>query len=151
VLYQDRWDWGATGGYDEYFQDPRAWVEGGYLDVAVPMTYEPIEDVRCTRADWDCLVEDHVTAMQTPNGRHVYAGIAAWHGADEIRRAVEIGRSYGVAGFSIYSYSQIDTRDLWSFLADEPFREPAEIPPMAWKVATPVGDGTGATPVAMDS
>jgi uncharacterized lipoprotein YddW (UPF0748 family) len=153
VLYQDKWDWGATGGYDGYFQDPRAWAANGYLDVAVPMTYEPIEEVRCARADWDCLVEDHVAAIQNGRGnrRHVYAGIAAWHGADEIRRAVEIGRRHGVAGFSIYSYSQIDNRDLWSFLAEEPFREPTKIPPLPWKTDGSNGDGTGATPVAEES
>ena len=31
-LYRDRWDWGAVGGYEGYFQDPRAWARDGYLD-----------------------------------------------------------------------------------------------------------------------
>ncbi len=142
-LYFDRWDWGATGGYEGYFQDPRAWAKDGYLDVAVPMTYDPIDDERCQRADWDCLVEDHVQAIKGENGRHVYAGIAAWHGAEEIRRAVEIGRGHGVDGFSIYSYSQIENEGLWSFLAEEPFKEPATVPPLPWKLDPRlVGDGT---------
>jgi len=142
-LYRDRWDWGAIGGYEGYFQDPRAWAKAGYLDVAVPMTYDPIDDERCARADWDCLVEDHVAAIQGESGRHVYAGIAAWNGADQIRRSVELGRRYGVAGFSLYSYSQIEQRDLWSFLANEVFQEPAKVPPQPWKRdRRSIGDGT---------
>ncbi|MEA2596123.1 MAG: hypothetical protein QOF01_2592 [Thermomicrobiales bacterium] len=147
-LYRDRWEWGAVGGYEGYFQDPRAWAKGGYLDVAVAMTYDPIEEKRCARADWDCLVEDHVAGIQEASDRHVYAGIAAWHGADEIERAVEIGRRHGVAGFSIYSYSQIEQRNLWTFLADGPFKEAAEIPSRPWKVKRPaIGDGTDAPAV----
>jgi uncharacterized lipoprotein YddW (UPF0748 family) len=144
-VYRDRWDWGAVGGYEGYFQDPRAWAKGGYLDVAVPMTYDPITDERCARADWDCLVDDHVAGVQEATGRHVYAGIAVWNGEDQIRRSIEIGRTRGVAGFSLYSFSQIEQRDLWSFLADGPFKERAEIPTQPWKAATrAVGDGTEA-------
>jgi uncharacterized lipoprotein YddW (UPF0748 family) len=142
-LYRDRWDWGATGGYEGYFQDPRAWAKDGYLDVAVPMTYDPITDQRCARADWDCLVDDHVAGIQEATGRHVYAGIAVWNGEDQIQRSIEIGRKRGVAGFSLYSSSQIEQRDLWSFLADGPFKERVEIPALPWKAATRVvGDGT---------
>jgi uncharacterized lipoprotein YddW (UPF0748 family) len=142
-LYRDRWDWGAVGGYEGYFQDPRAWATGGYLDVAVPMTYDPITDERCARADWDCLVDDHTAGIQEATGRHVYAGIAVWNGEDQIRRAIEIGRKRGVAGFSLYSFSQIEQRNLWSFLADGPFKERAEIPALPWKTARrAIGDGT---------
>lgn len=142
-LYRDRWDWGAVGGYDGYFQDPRAWAKGGYLDVAVPMTYDPITDQRCARADWDCLVDDHVAGIQEATGRHVYAGIAVWNGADQIRRAIEIGRARGVAGFSLYSFGQIEQRNLWSFLANGPFKERTAVPAQPWKAARRAsGDGT---------
>jgi uncharacterized lipoprotein YddW (UPF0748 family) len=142
-VYRDRWSWGATGGYEGYFQDPLAWTEGGYLDVAVPMTYDPITAKRCQRADWDCLTEDHVATFQTGPGRQVYAGIAAWHGIEEIERAIALGRSYGVAGFSLYSYSQIDKKNLWTALAKGPFSQPAAIPAQPWKL--PI---TPATPTA---
>jgi uncharacterized lipoprotein YddW (UPF0748 family) len=156
-IYRDRWGWNASQGYSWYFQDPRAWAKGGYLDVAVPMTYDPITRQRCDRADWACLAEDHLTAYRELTDRHVYLGVNARNGGEEIVRQIELGRELGATGFAVYSFSQIDNRDLWSALARGPFRRAATGPPQPWRLAPGPGDGTGgpasdaATPSPSDS
>ncbi|HEY8447865.1 MAG TPA: family 10 glycosylhydrolase [Thermomicrobiales bacterium] len=143
-IYRDRWKWNASQGYSWYYQDPRAWAKGGYLDVAVPMTYDPITRRRCERADWACLAEEHLIAYRERTDRHVYLGVNARNGGEEIVRQIELGRELGAIGFAVYSFSQIDNRDLWSVLARGPFREPATVPPQPWKTPKPaIGDGTG--------
>ncbi len=155
-IYRDRWEWNSSQGYSWYFQDPRAWAKGGYLDVAVPMTYDPITNQHCGRADWACLAEDHLSAYLGTLGRHVYLGVNARNGGEEIVRQIALGRELGAIGFAVYSFSQIDNRDLWSVLAKGPFKTAAEIPAQPWKLAPATGDGTGgpasgtATPVPRD-
>jgi hypothetical protein len=41
-----------------------------------------------------------------------------------------------VDGFSFYSYGDLESEDLWSFLAEGPFRETAVVPAMPWKATT---------------
>ncbi len=143
-VYRDRWSWGATDGFSGYFQDPLAWARGGYLDVAVPMTYDPITRRHCARADWTCLMDDHVTTLQEGTGRHVYIGINARNGAAEVLRAIALGRKRGAAGFSLYSYRLVDRAGLWSQLVRGPFATPAPVPPHPWqKPAWQTSDGTG--------
>ena len=143
-IYRDRWGWNSSEGYSWYFQDPRAWARDGYLDVAVPMTYDPITATRCDRADWACLLDDHLEGIQEATDRHVYIGINARNGGEEILRAIKLGRQRGVAGFAIYSFGQLDRRDLWATLADGPFRAPAAVPAQPWKLEEILpDDGTG--------
>jgi uncharacterized lipoprotein YddW (UPF0748 family) len=146
-IYQDRWQWNASQGYNWYFQDPRAWAAGGYFDVAVPMTYDPITEERCDRADWACLLDDHLAGFQQATGHHVYIGVAARNGTAEVLRAIALGRERGVAGFALYSYRSVDGEDLWSQLANGLFKEPAPVPPQPWKdVTTPATPTAEATP-----
>ncbi len=143
-IYQNHWTWRSSEGYSWYFQDPRAWTADGYLDVAVPMTYDPITSDQCGLADWRCLLDDHLEGIQVAIGRHVYIGVNARNGADEVLREIEVGRERGVTGFALYSYRQLDGVGLWDRLAEGPFREPAAVPPRPWKRTGPiVGDGTG--------
>jgi uncharacterized lipoprotein YddW (UPF0748 family) len=148
-VYQDRWGWHASEGFSWFYQDPRGWAGDGYLDVTVPMTYDPITTRRCDRVDWACLLDDHIDGVQRATGRHLYIGIAARNGADEALREIALGRERGVAGFSLYSYSSISSADLWSRLAKGPFKDRADIPRQPWKPSSPnAGDGSGgpATP-----
>jgi uncharacterized lipoprotein YddW (UPF0748 family) len=130
-IWQDRWSWGSSHGYGQYFQDPRAWVVNGALDVAVPMTYYSIAATRCAFADWACLLDDHLV-MQTGTGaRHVYIGIAANRGAAQVLQQIELARARGAKGFSIYSYSSI-APDMWNALSAGPLARPATVPPRPW-------------------
>jgi uncharacterized lipoprotein YddW (UPF0748 family) len=141
IYDRTRFGWNSSSGVGQFFQDTWGWAQGGYLDVAVPMTYFYVADQRCSylprrrgqepNPDWDCMVADHVAGMR-PTGRHVYAGVLAGLGTDEIARQVRIGRQRGVNGFSFYFYGSLNELNAWSFLANGPFREPATVPRMDW-------------------
>lgn len=124
---------GVSQGYSQYFQDPRDWMNNDRsLDVAVPMTYWSIKSGYCDRLDWLCLLDDHVAGFK-PSGRHVYIGMNAELGADEMIKQIERGRDRGAQGFSVFSYGSAKSTGLFDRLADGVFRLPARIPTMGWK------------------
>lgn len=137
------WGWPSSSGVGQYFQDPRAWAGGGYLDVAVPMTYFAINATYCSytaaNPDWACLLDDHLAGIQQPTGRHVYIGIAANRGAAEVERQIQLGRQKGVRGFSVYSYNAANavpagaSENLFGALRRGAFAAPARVPAMEWK------------------
>ena len=129
-IWQDRWGWSSSHGYGQYFQDPRAWVAAGSLDVAVPMTYFAIAATPCAFADWACLLDDHLV-MQA-SGRHVYIGVAASRGTAQVLQQIELGRRRGVAGFALYSSSSV-TAEMRAALLAGPFALPAQVPAMSWR------------------
>lgn len=141
IYDRTRFGWNSSSGAADFAQDTWEWARGGYLDAAVPMAYFYVADERCSyrprrpgqppNPDWDCMIADHVQGMR-PTGRHVYAGVLAGLGRDEIARQVRIGRQRGVHGFSFYFYSSLATMNAWSFLGDGVFREPAVVPRMDW-------------------
>ena len=92
-IWQDKWSWGSSHGYGQYFQDPRAWVASGALDVAVPMTYYSIAAARCAFADWACLLDDHLVMQTGASARHVYIGIAANRGTAQVLQQIELVRA----------------------------------------------------------
>jgi uncharacterized lipoprotein YddW (UPF0748 family) len=142
IYDRTRLGWAASSsGVAQFFQDTWGWASGGYLDVAVPMTYFYVADERCSyrprrrgqepNPDWDCMIADHVAGMR-PSGRHVYAGVLPGLGRDEIVKQVRIGRQHGVNGFSFYFYSALANMNAWAFLGDGVFRELAVPPAMPW-------------------
>ena len=131
-IWQDRWGWGSSHGYGQYFQDPRAWVAAGSLDVAVPMTYYSIAATPCGLADWACLLDDHLVMQSGSSGRHVYIGIAASRGTAQVLEQIDVGRRRGVKAFALYSYSSV-TPEMRAALAGGPFALPANVPAMPWQ------------------
>src|SRR5688500_20178905 len=107
IYDRTRFGWNSSSGIAQFFQDTWGWARGGYLDVAVPMTYFYVADQRCSyvprrrgqepNPDWDCMVADHVAGM-APTGRHVYAGVLAGLGLGEIAGQVRLGRPRGGGG-----------------------------------------------------
>lgn len=134
---------GTSKGYDDYFQDTRAWTAGGYLDVAAPMTYPAtsgslsyvVKPNYCDTLDWECLLDDHRNTIEAQHHRQVYIGIGAIKGWDELSRQMAIARRKGATGISVYSYGTIETYapSAWTNLANGYFRYPATIPAMPWK------------------
>ncbi|HEX6750670.1 MAG TPA: family 10 glycosylhydrolase [Longimicrobium sp.] len=136
----------SSSGIDQYFQDPWTWARDGYFDAAVPMTYSTVTTPACgytqeQHGDWRCIVRDQVAGVQ-PSGRHVYAGILAGLGADEVEREIRIGRELGVNGFSIYFYGQVVSTNLLRRLPEGPFRDVAVVPPMPWLQSTATATGS---------
>jgi uncharacterized lipoprotein YddW (UPF0748 family) len=142
IYQRERFGWTASSsGVQQFAQDTWEWARGGYLDVAVPMTYFYVAERRCSylprraglppNPDWDCMVADHVAGMRE-SGRHLYAAVLSSLPHAEIDRQVRIGRGHGVNGFSFYSYSTLWRNNGFAYLGDGPFREPAAVPRMDW-------------------
>ena len=132
-----------TKGYDDLLQDPRAWVGGGYLDVAAPMTYPGsatstthiIKEGACAFLSYECELVDHQQGIEqrATNARHMYIGVAAIKGSAEMLAQIDIARRRRVSGVSIYSYALVNGFGGFTMLANGKFKYPATIPVMGWK------------------
>jgi len=127
-IYYDYWNWGINTGYGYYYQDSKAWIQGGYIDILMPMIYGSSfwnQDV------WQTLVTD----FQADNGgRYVIPGIGAnFDSFSEIETRINMGRQIGTPGHAIFSYGQLKLRDYFDDLADGPYSEPAAVPDISWR------------------
>lgn len=136
-VYQDKWGWGVSSGYDTYYQDAKAWLAGSYIDGVTPMIYSGSPNCSApyfwNRARWALLVADY---QGDSNGRFVIPGIGVeFCTADdfaEIEARIEMARSAGVAGHAIFSYSGLLAKGYFDDLAAGPYRRPADVPPLTW-------------------
>lgn len=139
--YKPRTGWSAQWSFTDLFQDPQAWVEGGYLDVEVPMNYPALASsaswtvkAYCSNTDWTCVMDDHIRRIEGQGGRQVYVGVGAIRGWDEMKRQIDLAHDRAITGMSVYSFSQVDAiPNGWAQLAAGPFKNKATIPAMAWK------------------
>ncbi|HUQ48349.1 MAG TPA: family 10 glycosylhydrolase [Gemmatimonadaceae bacterium] len=132
-VYSDKWAWKTLAGATNLMQDSRAWAKGGYMDVLVPMTYYRIGPYYCSRIDWRCTLDEQMKGAEQETGRQMYIGIDASKGATEVLKQVRLARQKGVTGIAIFSFTDADKARLWSPLAADLFKQPAEIPDMRWK------------------
>ena len=132
----------GSKGYDDYYQDARAWTAGGYLDVADPMMYPGsatstsyiIKPTYCATLDWLCLLDEHRQVIEGRDGRHVYVGVGAIRGWPDLSAELAAARQREVTGVSIYNYGTLNAiANSWDLLANGYFSYPATIPPMPWK------------------
>lgn len=135
-IYQDKWSWNSSKGYDQYYQDPRAWAAAGTMDVSIPMAYWKVQGSYCAYTDWLCLLDDHLAGFRN-TGRHMYIGMNAQLGAEEMARQIQLGRDRGVKGFTIFSYGSAKSTGLFATLGSGVFRLPARVPAMPWKSSGP--------------
>ncbi len=126
-IYEDRWGWGTGGGFTHYFQDPRAWITNGLLDIVVPMTYSAsatsasfqVTAQHCTFADWLCLLDDHLARVRQSGSAKLYIGIGANRPFAEIKRQIDLARDRRADGIAIYAYSAVNNAGLWTLLKEE--------------------------------
>jgi uncharacterized lipoprotein YddW (UPF0748 family) len=139
--YMSRAGWSATWSYSDLFQDPQAWVQGGYLDVEVPMNYPATATstswtvkAYCSNTDWTCILDDHRLRIEQQSGRHVYVGVGAIKGWTEMSIQLDLAHDRVATGVSVYSFSLVDAiPNAWSLLATGPFKNKATLPAMSWK------------------
>ncbi len=121
--YEDRWGWGLSEGYHDYYQDSQGWLAVGAVDGIAPMLYGGQAD-DFTR--WQTLMEDFVASGA---GRHVYPGIGGgYEDFDEISRRIEAARWAGAPGHALFSYQALEARDFWDELIAGPYARPALVP-----------------------
>lgn len=133
-VYDDKWNWRTQRGLSDLMQDARGWARSGYMDVIVPMTYFRIKPVLCARADWTCLLLDHVEGAERGTKRQMYIGIDASKGATEMINQIRLARNVGATGMAVFSFSAADSAGVWPLLAAGVFADRAAVPPMPWKL-----------------
>lgn len=136
-VYRDIYGWNVSSAFDSYYQDPKAWLTGGYIDAVSPMIYSDRPDCSrpyfWTRERWALLVSDYVSFN---NGRFIIPGIGVNYCTDddfaEIEARIELARAEGTAGHAVFSYSSLKE---WGFLDDlaaGPYAVPARVPSVTW-------------------
>jgi uncharacterized lipoprotein YddW (UPF0748 family) len=136
-VYQDIYGWGVKSAYDTYYQDPKAWLSGGYIDGVSPMIYTGSPNCDSpyfwTRERWTALVADY---QADSGGRYVIPGIGVNYCTDndfvEIEARIELARAQGTAGHAIFSYSSLLRNEYFDDLAEGPYSEPASVGPLPW-------------------
>lgn len=139
--YKPRSGWAAAWSYTDYFQDPQAWAQGGYLDVEVAMNYPATAaslswtvKAYCSNTDWTCVMDDHIQRIEQQSGRQVYVGVGAIKGWTEVKKQLDLAHDRTATGMSVYSFSQVDAiPNGWTLLATGPFKYKAAVPAMPWK------------------
>ncbi len=136
-IHENKWNWRASQGFSQYYQDSKGWQEGGYIDSISPMIYAnkrdscPEENTFWTRGVWETLVWDF---QAESSGRFVVPGIGgSYCNFEEIAWRINKAREIGTAGHAIFSYSYLQSRDFWDELAAGPYAEPAVVPSMPWR------------------
>lgn len=125
----------ASQGYHDYYQDSKAWIQGGYIDALLPMIYP--NAYRCpdnslwTQSVWRALVADF---QADGGGRHIVPGIGAGYCTfDEIARRIDMARALGVAGHALFSYRGLQQKGYFDALARGPYAAPARPPTLPWR------------------
>lgn len=87
------------------YQDWKAWLKNGWLDVVCPMAYTP---------DTESFRKQIANAMKHASHRKVWGGIGAFkQPADAAVEKIHVGRSLGADGFVLFSYdSSITVSDM---------------------------------------
>jgi uncharacterized lipoprotein YddW (UPF0748 family) len=126
-IHTNVWGWSSVSqGYHDYYQDPRPWAASGTVDAVVPMIYWDIKDPYAARLDFRAILDEHVAAMPTAR---VYAGIHGdYESFLEIDAEIAHARETGAAGYVIFAYPYLVTRDTFDEFASGPNAEPASPP-----------------------
>ena len=133
-MYIDYWGWGGLEGYHYYYQDSKAWVQGGYIDIISPMiypgSYNCPDNSFWTQSRWETLVTDfHADS----GGRYVVPGIGTGYCSfAEIEARINAARAIGTPGHALFSYGGLNSNGYFDDLANGPYAEPAIVPPIDW-------------------
>lgn len=119
-------------GYDDFYQDSKAWVAGGYIDSIMPMIYPSRyhcpDDSYWTRTVWAALASDF---QRDSNGRFIIPSIGSGYCTfDEIEARIEKAREIGVAGHALFSYRGLLQNGYFDDLPEGPYQMPAIAPAM---------------------
>lgn len=126
--YIDKWGWGYSQGYHDYYQDSQGWAKGGTIDAIMPMIYSSNpQTFRLER--WQTLVADF---QANRGGRYVFPGIGADQDFSEIAARIQAARDLGTGGQAIFSYGAMLARGYFDDLANGPYAQPAAVPDIPW-------------------
>jgi uncharacterized lipoprotein YddW (UPF0748 family) len=126
--YIDKWGWGYSEGYHDYYQDSQGWVKSGDIDAIMPMIYSSQGSFPLDK--WQTLAAD----FQANRGdRFVVPGIGAAQAPfSEIDNRIITARQLGTAGHALFSYGALLTYGYFDDLKAGPYAEPATVPDIPW-------------------
>ncbi len=128
--YIDRWGWGYSQGFSDYYQDSQGWLQGGYIDAVSPMIYSSSTPNPFPNDRWQTLVAD----FQSHRGqRYVIAGIGADQSFDQIAFRIAAARALGTAGHALFSYTALEANGYFDDLRAGPYAQPAAVPDLPWR------------------
>lgn len=121
-VYRDKWGWGTSQGYSDFFQDSKGWLQDGAVDAIAPMLYGGVaEDM----SRWQILMDDF---LSTPSAGQVYPGIGVYDEFGMIAERITAARDAGAPGHVIFSCGGLAQRGFWDDLRDGPYAHSAIIP-----------------------
>ena len=135
ATYQDKWGWGYSEGYSDYYQDSRAWAQGGYIDALAPMiySYRPPAENPFPLDRWRILAADH---QSNRGSRFVIPGIGGIGPGlltfDDVAQRIDAARHLGTAGHALYSYGALQANGYFDDFAAGPYATPAVVPEITW-------------------
>ncbi len=118
-------------GYDEVFQDAKAWLREGKMDYIAPQVYWSLKDT-FPGPDFTKITKDWI---KDSYGRQVYPGIGIYKPDvyKQISAIIDTSRSLGANGQAYFRYdftaTLFDTAQIYSTIA--------LFPPMKWKDSIP--------------
>lgn len=115
-----------SSGFSSYFQDAMEWLNKGWMDFVVPMTYWDIPD---PKPNFDELWNDFT--QQTPRYSSIFMGIRShkeWLENGEIMRQIDFLRKNQNQGHVFFSYSDIKDSLQLHYIRNVVFPNPISIP-----------------------
>jgi uncharacterized lipoprotein YddW (UPF0748 family) len=116
-----------SGGWNDYYQDSRAWLREGYIDAIMPMIYW---NIHATRPHFDELAKDFIN---NANGKNVFPLISPSNASKDWEEEIDLTRKLGSQGMAIFSYSALTKGELWEKLREKTFVKPARVPQLVKK------------------
>jgi uncharacterized lipoprotein YddW (UPF0748 family) len=133
-VYQDRWGWGFSQGYSDYYQDSKRWLREGWVDAVMPMIYPSNPSSNCpddtvwTLERFRTLVADFVADA---GGRYVFPGIHGGYACfDDTIARIQASWELGARGQAIFSHGSVNSKGYWDELALRAYPSPAPVPPL---------------------
>jgi uncharacterized lipoprotein YddW (UPF0748 family) len=129
--------WNKTDAFGWVFQDWRAWMEEGILDINMPMNYK---DPAKTRDEgW---YVDWLEGMKkwSYNRYAISIAMVMKNNADGAVEQIRLARDHGLPGGGGFAFSQTSIKnDLAKALRAKVYQEPAPVPELPWKAKRPSG------------
>jgi len=116
-VYKDQWGWNVVEGYDDLYQDGKAWLAEKCLDALMPSLYVEPEFQWPQRLS--VTVADYVEGAG--EGAIVPVLSAKTSSFAALARAIERSRQAGASGVAILGYRDLEERGYWEKLLSGPF------------------------------
>jgi len=135
-----QYPWETRTPYTHHFQDWRAWLEEGILDLAMPMTYRREDTLAADFDRWIAWEKDHQYGRGTVVGTGLYINSVADSMAQwlEVRQPSLLGnQALGVVGYSYATPSNegVSRRGFVNAVVSEVFTQSVRTPGLPWKHA----------------